>query len=98
MLTFEKVLEVFEDYLKQDEVVEVVHTKRGYTVMLWEEKQEMWFGVELCKTPELLRDALLNGYYDFTEQQLTHNRRDLTEKEIADIQSQCEQLRDRCEE
>ena len=96
MLTFEKVLEVFKDYLSKDDVLEVVTTKRGYTVMIWEEKDEQWFGVEHCKTPELLRDALLHGYYDFSEQQLTHNRRNLSEEEIADIQSQCKQLHDRC--
>lgn len=32
--------------------------------MIWETKEEQWFGVEHCKTPELLRDALLEGYRD----------------------------------
>lgn len=98
MLTFEKVLDVFKDYLNEDDVFEVVTTKRGYTVMIWEEKDEQWFGVEHCKTPELLHDALLQGYYNFSEQQLTHNRRNLTDDEIADIQRRCKQLRDRCRE
>lgn len=34
MMTFEKVLEVFNDYLNKDSVLEVVNTKRGYTVLL----------------------------------------------------------------
>lgn len=97
-MTFEKVLEVFKEYLSQDEVLEVVNTKRGYTVMLWEEKEEQWFGVEHCKTPELLRDALLEGYHDFAEQQLTHNRRDLTNAETLDIQTRCKRLSDLCRE
>lgn len=95
-MTFEKVLEVFKEYLSQDDVLEVVNTRRGYTVMLWEEKEEQWFGVEHCKTPELLRDALLEGYHDFSEQQLTHNRRDLTNAETLDIQSRYKQLSDLC--
>ena len=112
MMTFEKVLEVFNDYLNKDSVLEVVNTKRGYTVMIrqknstrqraisiiWDEKDEQWFGVEHCKAPELLRDALLDGYRDFLEQQLTHNRRSLTETEILDIQNRCEQLYDLCGE
>lgn len=98
MMTFEKVLEVFKEYLNQDDVFEVVITKRGYTVMIWETKEEQWFGVHHCKTPELLRDALLEGYRDFSEQQLTHNRRNLTEDEIADIESRCKQLHNRCGE
>ena len=48
MMTFEKVLEVFNDYLNKDSVLEVVNTKRGYTVMIWDEKDEQWFGVEHC--------------------------------------------------
>ena len=44
------------------------------------------------------RDALLDGYRDFLEQQLTHNRRSLTETEILDIQNRCEQLYDLCGE
>ena len=55
MMTFEKVLEVFNDYLNKDSVLEVVNTKRGYTVMIWDEKDEQWFGVEHCKAPELLQ-------------------------------------------
>lgn len=51
MMTFEKVLEVFNDYLNKDSVLEVVNTKRGYTVMIWDEKDEQWFGVEHCKAP-----------------------------------------------
>ena len=74
MMTFEKVLEVFNDYLNKDSVLEVVNTKRGYTVMIWDEKD------------------------DFLEQQLTHNRRSLTETEILDIQNRCEQLYDLCGE
>lgn len=95
---YKKVLEVFNDYLNKDSVLEVVNTKRGYTVMIWDEKDEQWFGVEHCKAPELLRDALLDGYRDFLEQQLTHNRRSLTETEILDIQNRCEQLYDLCGE
>ena len=95
---FPLVLEVFNDYLNKDSVLEVVNTKRGYTVMIWDEKDEQWFGVEHCKAPELLRDALLDGYRDFLEQQLTHNRRSLTETEILDIQNRCEQLYDLCGE
>lgn len=50
-MTFEKVLEVFNDYLNKDSVLEVVNTKRGYTVMIWDEKDEQWFGDGLAKPP-----------------------------------------------
>ena len=79
MMTFEKVLEVFNDYLNKDSVLDVVNTKRGYTVMILDEKDEQWIGVEHCKAPELLRDALLDGYRDFLMLLLTHIRRRLTD-------------------
>lgn len=96
MLTFEKVLEVFRNYLNQDDIFEVVTTKRGYTVMIWDKKEEQWFGVEHCKTPELLRDSLFQGYRDFSEQQLTHNRRSITKEETLDIERRCKKLSDLC--
>ena len=43
-------------------------------------------------------DTLKGQYRDFLEQQLTHNRRSLTETEILDIQNRCEQLYDLCGE
>lgn len=46
----------------------------------------------------LNRSIFLHGYRDFLEQQLTHNRRSLTETEILDIQNRCEQLYDLCGE
>ena len=66
MMTFEKVLEVFNDYLNKDSVLEVVNTKRGYTVMIWDEKEwaMVWCGT-LQSPRRFLRDALLDGYRDF---------------------------------
>ena len=58
MMTFEKVLEVFNDYLNKDSVLEVVNTKRGYTGYDWDEKDEQWFGVEHCKAPRAFTGCL----------------------------------------
>ena len=58
MLTFEKVLEEFKDYLAEEDVVEVVVTKHGYTVMSWDEPSKTWYGVEHCETSEDLQEIL----------------------------------------
>ena len=42
MLTFEKVLEVFQDYLTKDSMYEIVTTSRGYTVLEWDSQLEDW--------------------------------------------------------
>ena len=75
MPTFEKVLEVFKDYLAEDNICEVILTSRGYTVMYWDEKLNNWYGVEHCETPEVLRDELLNAYNNFIEHKFTLSRR-----------------------
>ena len=59
MMTFEKVLEVFNDYLNKDSVLEVVNTKRGYTRYdLGMKKMSNGLVWNIAKPPELLRDAL----------------------------------------
>ena len=48
MLTFEKVLEVFQAYLDDDSLYEVVQTSHGYTLMAWEPHRN---DRRICETP-----------------------------------------------
>ena len=52
MLTFEKVLKVFQAYLDDDPLYEVVQTSHGYTWMAWEPHRNDWYSAEIQKTPE----------------------------------------------
>lgn len=97
MLTFDKVLEVFKEYIKQDTLCEIVTTSRGYTVMYWDSRQEEWYGVEFCKTPEVMRDTLLESYHDLLEQGYTKNRRNLTTDEENIIRTKCNALKEICD-
>lgn len=36
MLTFERILTVFADYLAADTDVEVIQTRHGYTYLVWD--------------------------------------------------------------
>ena len=45
MLTFEKVLKVFQAYLDDDPLYEVVQTSHGYTLMAWDLKKEMFWSL-----------------------------------------------------
>lgn len=96
MLTFEKVLEVFADYISKDEVCEVVITSKGYTVMYWDDKDEDWYNTPFCKTPEIMRDTFLESYFDFLEQKYTQNKREITKEEVSEINSACEKLLNAC--
>ena len=96
MLTFEKVLTVFGDYLQQDSLYEVVLTKHGYTLMAWEPVRSTWYSAEYMATPELLLESLLDAYASFMEDRLTDNERDLTEQETNEIKRQCDLFRAKC--
>ena len=68
MLTYEKVMEVFKDYLTEDTRYEIVMTSHGYTVLEWDSRANTWAGEELCVTPEIMRDVLLDcvtGYLEY---------------------------------
>ena len=98
MLTFEKVLEVFQAYLDDDSLYEVVQTSHGYTLMAWESHRNDWYSAEIQKTPEDLRNALLGTYANFLEDKITGNDRDLTVTETGEIKQRCRELLEKCRE
>ncbi len=68
MLTNERVLKIFADYLEKDQALEIVPTRHGYAVMLWDKAGQDWSEVTCCPTPEDLFDKLLDaatGYQEY---------------------------------
>ena len=97
MLTFEKILQVFDDILKQDPLYEVVQTSHGYTLLAWQPSRNQWYSAELLETPETMLNALLNAYSDYLEDKITQGERDdLTQQEQEEVEAQCRQLREKC--
>ena len=97
MLTFERVLNIFEDILQQDPLYEVVSTSHGYTLLGWDSYRNQWYSAELLETPEDMLDALLGNYSSNLEFQLTGGERDeLAEQEKEEIEARGEQLRKKC--
>ena len=97
MLTFERVLNAFEDILQQDPLYEVVSTSHGYTLLAWDAHRNQWYSAELLVTPEDMLDALLGVYSSFLESELLGNERDdLTEQEEEEIETRCQRLRVKC--
>ena len=96
MLTFEKVLEVFADYLQQDPLYEVLLTSHGYTLLAWEPERDDWYSAEVTTTPGILLDKLIDAYASFREDQITDSDRDLTRQEETEIKKECAQLRSKC--
>ena len=85
MLTFEKVVEIFEDYLEQDQSVEVLKCRQGYVCLEWGGFYPWCENGILSKTPEELFEQLLSQYQSFAEIQLTKGRRELTEEDERQV-------------
>ena len=64
----------------------MVKTSRGYTLLAWNNRREEWYSAEFCKTPEDLRDALLDAYVNYLEYVVTDEDRDPTKQEMREIQ------------
>lgn len=67
MLTDEKVINIFEDYLEEDQAVETVRTRHGMTYMLWDDTAKDWSEAVCCNTPEELFDKLLDSFRSYQE-------------------------------
>ena len=61
MLTFEKILSVFEQFLSENGIYEIVQTSHGYTVLEWDSCAKEWINVKLCATPEEMAETLLDN-------------------------------------
>ena len=92
MLTFEKVLDVFKDYLAEDTRYEIVMTSHGYTVLEWDSTAKTWMSAELCATPEIMRDILLDDFTGYLEYKAIIENGEITETEQAKITEQGQTL------
>ena len=100
MLTFEKVLEIFKEYLALDKELEVCKSRYGYIRVEFDEISgipDYCSGV-VCRTPEELFDVLLSDYQGYEEIKLTKGQRDATEEDIKIIRVLCQRYLDRREE
>ena len=98
MLTFERILQVFEDILLEDPLYEVVSTSHGYTLLGWDSYEEEWYSAEILQTPDDMLEALLRVYSNYLEYQFTGGERDtLTEGEQMELESRCSKLRSDCD-
>ena len=101
MLTCEKVLEVFKDYLAEDDSCEVLTTSQGYLEVDWSSRKSDsdWVTSRLCQTPEHLRDVLRSRYEEYQGYKLTGGyKRELLPSEDVDIRRMGEAMSERCGE
>lgn len=89
MVTNEKVMEIFKDYLIEDSAVEIVQTTRGLTYLLWESRQQIWSEATWCPTPKLLFDTLLESLllYKGCQMSLESGGKDLSPDQLDELKT-----------
>ena len=92
MLTFEKVLEIFEDYLAQDMEWEVYKSRYGYVCVSFNGSppDPPYCEGDVCRTPEELFDILLSDFQDFAMICRTRGRREVTEADEKAVEELCQ--------
>ena len=98
MKNFEKVMEIFRDYLDSDQEEEVLKCRRGYLRVTWNGDSRYCVDGILCRTPEELFEVLLSDYRSYEEIQITKGRREVTEDDEKLAEQFCQRLRKRWEE
>lgn len=91
-MTFDSVKDYFANYLNEDTECEVILTKHGYTVLVWDNRARDWDTCEYCGTPEMLLQSLIKAYKSFAELKITGAMRNLTRKEKEDIEANCKEI------
>ena len=88
MLTFEKVFSVFEPFLAENGIYEIVQTSHGYAILEWDSRSQEWISVKRCATPEEMAETLLDDLTGYLEYRATLGRRDLTYEDMAQVSTQ----------
>ena len=92
MLTFEKVLAAFKDYLEEDDCCTVLMTPRGYTILEWDDSCQNWTEAEFCATLEIMRDLLLTDFTCYLKNKITSCERPLKDDEQGEVQQRVNEI------
>ena len=98
MLTFENVLEIFQEYLLRDPEEEVLPCKRGYVRLTWDKDSRYCVDGLLSRTPDELFEVLLSDYRSYEELRLTKGCREVTEEDERQAEILCQSFRERWKE
>ena len=98
MQSFEKVIEIFRDYLTLDPEEEVVKCRRGYLRVTWNEDSRFCVDGILSRTPEELFEVLLSDYRTYEEVRLTRGQREVSREEEKQVEVLCQRIQKQWEE
>lgn len=98
MKTFEKVLEIFQDYLDCDLEEEVLPCRNGYLRVTWNEDSRYCVDGLLSRTPDEQFEVLLSDCSGYEVMKRTKGRRVVTEEDVKQAELLCQSFRKQWEE
>ena len=98
MKTFEKVLEIFREYLDCDLEEEVLPCQEGYLRVTWNGDSRYCVDGLLRRIPDELFEVLLSDYRSYEELRLTKGCREVTEEDERQAEILCQSFRERWKE
>ena len=98
MKTFEKVLEIFQDYLSCDLEEEVLPCRNGYLRVTWNGDSRYCVDGLLSRTPDELIVSGLSGDSGYEVMKRTKGRREVTEEDEKQAELLCQSFRKQWEE
>ena len=96
MLTFDKLLSAYVDYLSTDEDIEIITTKKGYVGLTWDSERCVLCETEFLETPEAMKEFILSSYETLQQVHITKGKRDLTDEEVAKVKTMVQAMSDLC--
>ncbi len=96
-LSYEKVLRVFSGYLKHDKEIEIARVEHGYAILVWNEKNKNYTGVDTVTSPEELAEQLAGSFNTFQLMLMSgEGAWDLTPEEKAPAEQAAQALLAKC--
>lgn len=89
-MDYERIMEVFKDYLERDEV-ELLKTSRGYALVIWDSLASRYGMVEHIDSPERMLEVIIEDYKITEILKLTHGKREENKKDVQIVQMKCEE-------
>lgn len=80
-MTFEKVMEIFKNYLEEDKDIEVVKLNHGYYIFVWDSKKANYvINNQLIQSPKELFDELYAEAKIYYESMFKNKSTDIIEE------------------
>ena len=94
-MEYEKIMEVFEDFLSRDEV-ELLKTRRGFALLIWDTPKAKYGVVEHIYSPERMLEVLIEEYRIAETIKLTNGLREENEEDTLIVRKKCEEKVNAC--